>query len=84
MVVGHEELDGGELFERRDAPILVEVQNGEAAFCVGVEQQREKRFAVAAVLRIEVRLFAVAVEVLRDFDGHREELFLFVQHGGAF
>ena len=84
VIVGYEELDGGELFEWREAPILIEVQNGETAFRVGVEQQRKECFAIAAVFRIEVRLFAVAVEVLRDFDGHGEEFFLFVQHGGAF
>ena len=37
VVVGHEELDGGELFQRHDAPVLEEVQNGEGAFGIGVK-----------------------------------------------
>ena len=83
VVVGPEELDGGELLEGHVSPVLVEVQNRQLGLLTRFEGEREVGFGVGGIAGVEDRLLVLALEVLVDHDGNGQEHIVLVQKNGV-
>ena len=83
VVVGPEELDGGELLEGHVSPVLVEVQNRQLGLLTRLEGEREVGLGVGGIAGVEYGLLVLALEVLVDHDGNGQEHIILIQHYGV-
>ena len=83
MVVGPEELDGGELLQGQKSPVHVEIQHRQLSLAPRLDRHGEVGLGVGGIAGIEYGLLVLTLEVLVDHGGNGQEHTVLVQDHGV-